>query len=178
MPSPLDPSPSSPPRWTSRPLPPYRHLPGSTPHPTRDAGGHARDEDEDPVPVDWSPDEWGSLEPWLWGVDLFNHGYWWEAHEAFEGLWHAAGRSGERAAFVQALIHLSAACLNRRRGHRSAARRQAMRAIEGLEETPASRYMGLDIQPLIGSIRAWRDDPEAPAPRLALHAPPASAGRD
>ncbi|TGQ49534.1 DUF309 domain-containing protein, partial [Mesorhizobium sp. M1C.F.Ca.ET.210.01.1.1] len=25
-----------------------------------------------------------------WGIDLFNHGYYWEAHEAWEPLWHAA----------------------------------------------------------------------------------------
>lgn len=130
------------------------------------------------MPADWSPDQWRSLESWLWGVDLFNHGYWWEAHEAFEGLWHAVGRSGERAGFVQALIHLSAACLNRRRGHRSAARRQARRAAEGLGETPGPRYMGLVVQPLVEAIQAWRDDPDAPAPRLALDAPPASPGHD
>ncbi len=28
------------------------------------------------------------------GVDLFNHGYYWESHEEWESLWHAAGRRG------------------------------------------------------------------------------------
>lgn len=177
MRSPRDPPSNDPPRWSPGPLPPYRHLPGVTPHPTRDPGGHARDRDEDAVP-DWSPDRWRSLETWLWGVDLFNHGYWWEAHEAFEGLWHAAGRSGERARFVQALIHLSAACLNRRRGHEPAARRQATRATRGLQETPDARYMGLDVPRLAEEIRAWRDDPEAPPPGLALDIPPLEADRD
>lgn len=164
------------PRWSSRPLPPYRHLPGSTPHPTRDPGGHARDRIEPPV-ADWSPEQWPSLEPWLWGVDLFNHGYWWEAHEALEELWHAAGRSGARAVFVQALIHLSAACLNRRRGHEAAARRQSDRAIEGLETAPGKRFMGLDVARLIDEILSWRDDPRAPPPELALDAPPLDPDR-
>ena len=163
--------PSDPPRWSARPLPPYRHRPGETPHPTRDPGGHGRERDDPPL-SDWSPASWRSLEPWLWGVDLFNHGYWWEAHEAWEELWHVAGRSGERARFVQALIHLAAACLNRRRGHEEAARRQARRAIEGLERTPVERYMGLDVPASTESIRAWRDDPAADAPVLRLHAPP------
>ncbi len=30
----------------------------------------------------------------LWGLDLFNHGYYWEAHEAWEGLWQVADRDG------------------------------------------------------------------------------------
>jgi uncharacterized protein len=25
-----------------------------------------------------------------WGLDVFNHGYYWEAHEAWEGLWQVA----------------------------------------------------------------------------------------
>mgnify|MGYP001399614021 CR=1 FL=1 len=27
------------------------------------------------------------IERIYYGVDLFNYGYWWEAHEAWEGLW-------------------------------------------------------------------------------------------
>ncbi|MET2831203.1 DUF309 domain-containing protein [Mesorhizobium shangrilense] len=30
-----------------------------------------------------------------WGSDLFNHGYYWEAHEAWEPLWHAAKQSAQ-----------------------------------------------------------------------------------
>jgi len=30
---------------------------------------------------------------WLYAVDLFNGGWYWEAHEAWEGFWHALGRT-------------------------------------------------------------------------------------
>jgi hypothetical protein len=30
-----------PPRYTDRPFPAYRHVPGETPHPRRDARGHS-----------------------------------------------------------------------------------------------------------------------------------------
>lgn len=109
-------------------------------------------------------------------MDLFNHGYWWEAHEAFEALWHAAGRAGERADFVQALIHLSAACLNRRRGHAAAARRQAGRAIEGLGAAPSSGYMGIDIPALVEAVRTWEEDPGTEPLQITLRTPPRVPG--
>ncbi|MER9007639.1 DUF309 domain-containing protein [Mesorhizobium sp. M0862] len=28
-----------------------------------------------------------------WGIDLFNHGYYWEAHEAWEPLWQTANQA-------------------------------------------------------------------------------------
>jgi hypothetical protein len=122
------------PRYSSRPLPLYRFVPGETPRPTpglaSGAGGGA---------TGWRPEEWRAIEAWLWAVDLFNHGYWWECHEALESLWHAAGRTTPPARFVQSLVHLSAACLNDRRGHTRAARRQAARAVRGLR---AARAMG------------------------------------
>lgn len=113
----------------------------------------------------WRPEEWRGLEEWLWAVDLFNHGYWWECHEALEGLWHAAGRSTPAARFVQSLVHLSAALLNRHRGHEEAARRQAARAVRGLRAARAMGpvVMGLDVEDLAADVaRAFSTPGEAP----------------
>ncbi len=43
-----------------------------------------------------------------WGQDLFNHGYYWEAHEAWEGLRQIANRGSPLRAFLKGLILLSA----------------------------------------------------------------------
>ena len=43
------------------------------------------------------------------GLDLFNHGYYWEAHEAWEGLWQVADRDGPLRMLFKGLIMLSAA---------------------------------------------------------------------
>ena len=40
----------------------------------------------------------------LFGVDLFNAGYWWECHEAMENLWHVAGRGSGAGHTLQAVI--------------------------------------------------------------------------
>lgn len=167
-------------RYTTRELPAYRFVPGDTPHPTRDPDGHSFG-DPTAAPIPWDPAEWRNLEQWLWAIDLFNAGYWWESHEAFEGLWHAAGRTTPPARFVQALVHLSAACLNRRRGHVEAARRQAARAVRGLRmardgmrrsrSDPAA--MGIDVEQLIGDVErsfAREDGPQIHI-ALALDAP-------
>lgn len=118
----------------------------------------------------WRAEDWRRIEEWLWAVDLFNHGYWWESHEALEALWHAAGRTTPAARFAQSLVHLAAACLNRRRGHDEAARRQAARAVRGLRAARAIApvVMGLDVEALAGVVvRSFSAPDEAP-PLLEL----------
>ena len=89
-----------------QPFPPYRHLPGVTPHPIRDPLGHSygieEEENENPLP----PEMWQQNEAYLHGVDLYNFSYWWEAHEAWEGLWHQA--EDTYRLFLQGLIQVSA----------------------------------------------------------------------
>lgn len=157
------------PRYSSRPLPPYRFVPGATPHPTRDPEGHSYGAPA--VALDpWRSEEWREIEEWLWAVDLFNHGYWWECHEALEGLWHAAGRTTPAARFAQSLVHLSAACLNRGRGHDEAARRQAARAVRGLRAARAmgTVVMGVDVKALAADVVRSFSARDAAPPLLEL----------
>lgn len=44
-------------------------------------------------------------------MDLFNHGYFWEAHEAWEGPWQGLRRDSAPALHLQALIRMAAAAL-------------------------------------------------------------------
>ena len=90
------------------PLPPYSYVPGHDhPHPVTDPRGH-----------------------------LFNEGYAWEAHEAWEHFWHALGRTTPEARFVQGLIHLAAACVKIREGKPAGVATHTKRAREllGVEE--------------------------------------------
>ena len=45
------------------------------------------------------------------GLDLFNHGYFWEAHEAWEEPWQGLARDSATALHLQALIRMAAAAL-------------------------------------------------------------------
>jgi uncharacterized protein len=96
-------------------FPPYTFVPGRTPHPVADPAGHLFGKHhEQPLPLD--PDRWGDSRTYLHGFDLFNRGYYWEAHEEWEGLWHAAGRAGITADFLKGLLKLAAAGVKIRQG--------------------------------------------------------------
>ena len=81
-----------------RVLPAYRYLPGLLPHPMRHPDGHMYGQQE-PEP---------NTSHLMWSIDLFNEGYYWEAHEAFELLWKNSLLGSTERSLFQAII-LSAA---------------------------------------------------------------------
>lgn len=105
-----------------RSFPRYAYLPGKGPHPVRDPGGHSYG--VQPVLVIASLDS----EEFAWGQDLFNHGYYWEAHEVWEGIWQIANRGSPLRAFLKGLILLCATGVKIREGKRTPAMRHARRA--------------------------------------------------
>ena len=99
-------------------LPPYAYLPGKNPHPVRDPTGHSYHVEPIPVAAEASL----SSDAFVWGLDLFNHGYYWEAHEAWEGLCQVADRDGPLRMLFKGLILLAAAGVKiRERKHMAAA---------------------------------------------------------
>jgi hypothetical protein len=141
-------------RYSARALPPYAHVPGATPHPRRDARGHSHGLAE-PAGGPWAPGAWRANDLWLHAADLFNEGYWWECHEALEGLWRAARRGSPERAFVQGLVLVAAAYLNRVRG-KPAPERQAERGLARMAAGAPSDavFMGLDVAAFAGAVRA------------------------
>jgi len=92
-------------------------------------------------------------------VDLFNHAFWWEAHEAWEGLWSHA--EGTQRLFLQGLIQLAAALLK----HRLQSARGCIRLAGGARDklvavcqreplAPGERFMGMDVPALLHAIDA------------------------
>ena len=95
-------------RYSTKPFPPYRFIPGRNPHPTENPQGHSYGKPEDTVePL--SLDHWSQNETYLHGIDLYNHQYWWEAHEAWESLWKRDSKNALTKEFLQGLIKTSAA---------------------------------------------------------------------
>jgi predicted metal-dependent hydrolase len=142
-----------------RPLPPYSFVPGRFPHPVSDPAGHLHGRaPERPEPLD--PARWQQSEAYRWGIDLFNHGYYWEAHEAWEGLWHAAGRRGLLADFLKGLIKLAAAGVKVREGRAAGVVSHARAAADLFRRTAQAlggeevRYLGLRLGELIEQARA------------------------
>ncbi len=149
-------APDPPPRFVpQRALPPYSYVTGRFPHPTRDAAGHSFAH-APPRPAPIVPERWIESDAYLWGCDLFNHGYYWEAHEEWEGAWQACGRKGTTADFLKGLIKLAAAGVKVREGRPSGVERHAARAVElfqGVRSIVGNRYLGLDVDGLIDVAR-------------------------
>ncbi len=153
------PSTPQPPRLVpDRPFPPYAYIPGRAPHPTRDPDGHSFGAGpEIPDPPD--PAEWRACADYLYGIDLFNHRFYWEAHEAWEGLWAACGRRGPTATYLQALINLAAAGFKARWGSARGMRANAGTAVRLFTSVTSDlgphrrRYMGLDVPALADYAR-------------------------
>lgn len=151
-----------------RPFPAYAYRPGRTPHPTRDAQGHSHGAlPESPAAPD--PDAWRACPDYLYGIDLFNYGYYWEAHEAWEGLWVACGRRGATARFLQGLINLAAAGFKARAGNARGLRANARTAWAMFDSfakrAPGTvRYMGLEVAALADFAARNATGSERPAP--------------
>lgn len=159
-------------RYTQRPFPSYRYLPFQTgpshPHPRTDPAGHSYHEEEDYLPH-FAPDDWCSCEPYLYGIDLFNHGYWWEAHEALETVWLAAGqKSTVCGLFVQGLIQLAGAQLKRfiavPLGAQSLTKSgtEKLLLVEGI-------YLGIKVQELIAEVKSCLREDRGEFPRIELY---------
>jgi len=103
---------SSWPRYSKTEFPPYRFVPGRSPHPRRDPTGHSFGVPE-PKPPAPDPAKWKENDLYLHGIDLYNFAFWWECHEALEALWHAAGHTTPTGQFLQGVIQVSAANLKR-----------------------------------------------------------------
>jgi uncharacterized protein len=132
------------------PFPPYTFVPGRAAHPHTDPKGHSYGTTP-PAPELLDPDDWRSCPAYLRGLDLFNHGYYWEAHEAWETAWNGSGRKGPVAEFLKALIKLAAAGVKAREGISTGVERHASRAAElfqALGEATDGRFAGLDLRQL------------------------------
>ena len=149
------------PRYGKRPLPAERHLPGRTPRPAAfgaavGRGGEAFD-----------PASWWTCEDFLHGVDLWNHRFFWEAHEAWEEPWRAAGRDTAAGRALQGLILLAASAVKHELGARGPAKRLAARGARLLSETRSSQPR-FDAHALAAAVVAWVAGARPTPPLLRL----------
>jgi uncharacterized protein len=138
------------------PLPPYSYVSGHWPHPLREPTGHSFGKQHATLVLPQQAD-WARCREYCYAIDLFNAGYYWEAHEQWEALWHAADRVGPTADFFKALIKLAAAGVKAREGNPEGMLRHVTRALQLLKPVflltqqntlDAERYWGLEWRQL------------------------------
>jgi predicted metal-dependent hydrolase len=107
-------------------------------------------------------DGWERSRAYLRGVELFNAGYYWEAHEEWEALWHAEGRKGTTADLLKGLIKLAAAGVKVREGQPHGVTTHARRAaalFEAVRAEGARKRLGLDLDRLADEARRVAEAP-------------------
>ncbi|MDA1230883.1 MAG: DUF309 domain-containing protein [Planctomycetota bacterium] len=156
-----------------RPLPPYSYVPGHFPHPISDPRGHSFHnaeiaptsvlDDHQLVPVSISrSSDWIQSSDYLFGIDLFNHGFYWEAHETWEQVWIELGRTGRDADFIKGLIKLAASGVKAREVRPIGVQRHARRAHElfrlvsdtCIDNEAGIRCGGMDLKSLCAAADA------------------------
>ena len=152
-------------------FPPYSYVPGNWPHPTRHPEGHSVDEIE-PPPVALVPSSWRECPEYLHGIRLFNAGYYWEAHEAFEGVWKASPRTGAEEHLLRGLAQFAAGALKVRQGKSRTTHvfvEKCTARFASARELAGSPFAGMDLERLIdlahtfaAAADAMPYDPELP----------------
>jgi hypothetical protein len=162
-------------RYSDRPFPAYRFVPGRNPHPTAHPEGHSFVPPGEPhVVVRWvAPEEWRKSGEYLFGCDLYNHGYWWEAHEAWEGLWQVCDKTGSQGLFLQGLIQVAACHLKLFIGHYDGVERLFASSMGYLDQVGPhvmhGTYMGLELDEFIGRVKSYYAEANSRQSRQLVH---------
>lgn len=102
-------------------LPDRRHLPGQNERP----GEEAFDFLLELSPSITTHADAGTNTGWRYGLRLLNHGFFFEAHEVLENVWHRAPPNSRERFLVQSVIHLANGALKQTMGRKAAAARLA-----------------------------------------------------
>lgn len=85
------------------------------------------------------------------GVNLFNRGAYFQAHEALEDLWRAAALPDK--SFLQGLTQIAVGMVHQQRGNRVGARSLLARGLANLAGYP-EQYLGIDVAALRATVTA------------------------
>lgn len=125
-------------------LPLHRHVPGTGSVPDRVA--------LDPIKVLTPPqvtgDNWHMVPAYPYGVLLYGHAFFWEAHEVWEPVWLGTAPNSQERRFLAGLIQLTNACLKLEMDQPRAALRLLQATRDHLAEcrgAPGLTLMGLDL---------------------------------
>ena len=139
------------------PLPTHKYIPGQT-------ARHPEDRFDAMRSLALLPTKTATASqnpPWLYGIRLFEAGFYWEAHEVWEPVWLNARPNSTERFICQAVIQISNAALKRDMGKSRAAERLCTMA-EGLlkQSTLAGRVppMGLENAITKAAIAQIRQD--------------------
>lgn len=153
-------------RYTNIPFPGRKYKPGVGIHPNKDPNGSHIPEVHT-TEKQFDMDTWRHSRRYCYAIDLFNAGYWWEAHEVLEDLWVRTGRSTEIARFIQGIIQIAAALLKDSQSVRRGASRLKKRGLSKLR-TQSGVYLGIRIDDFVMDVENYLESHSSPPPKIIL----------
>jgi hypothetical protein len=105
------------------------------------------------------------------GIELFNSGQFFEAHEVLEDVWRES--SGDRKKFLQGLVQLAVGFHHHSTGNITGAESVIARGLRNLAASP-DEFDGVNLRTLREDVQAWvsalkNNTEPPPPPRIASH---------
>ncbi|MCF6240193.1 MAG: DUF309 domain-containing protein [Bacteroidales bacterium] len=148
-------------KYTNLPMPNYAFLPGINQHPNKNPQQRHILEIQD-VKEPINELNWQNTQAYLYAIDLFNRGYYWEVHEVLENLWIKAGKETEPATFLKGIIQLAVALLKVKTGNFYGGKRLYNKAMIHLQRKERI-YLGINLKKIVDEcekyIRKEIDEP-------------------
>jgi uncharacterized protein len=145
------------PRLSKISLPPYCFKKHTSPHPTQHPDGHFRERETYNCPR-LAENNWRDCEGYLFALDLFSQGYFWECHEVLEDLWHSVDNDSPVHHYLQAFIQCTVTHWQASSGRISAAR-NILRRIPRHVDRAEGLALGLSISDLHTATLSFVENP-------------------
>ena len=130
-------------RYTDFPFPCKRYLPGEDIHPSKHPSG-------DHMPkcrfnsISFGVQTWRDSDRYLYAIDLFNYGYYWETHEVLEEIWREIGTKTPTGLFIQGFIQIAAALIKKTQSFHRGARRLSEKGLSKIR-LQSGVFLGIDV---------------------------------
>ncbi|NJO91974.1 MAG: DUF309 domain-containing protein [Chloroflexia bacterium] len=152
-------------RYTNIKLPSYKYIPQKGPHPLQIKNIEHIPE----IPEDnngFSSENWHQSQHYLYAVDLFNLGYYWEVHEVLEKLWMELGKKSDEGIFIQGLIQLSVALLKHSQDNHNGFKRLYEKALPKFKKQHGI-FLGIDSKAVLQLFQKLNTE-ERELPKIKL----------
>lgn len=155
-------------KYSSKEFPLYAFIPGVNAHPLK-PGGHMFEVGEPESPKIISKD-FKDHELYLYSIDLFNHGYFWESHAYLEAIWNANKRVGDEANLCKAIIKIAAGMIKFKQNDHKNARIHLERSLEILKDDVREKIScGINISELSIAISHMLSELHKSLPQVSIN---------
>jgi hypothetical protein len=139
-------------------LPCRRHIPASRSTPDRGP----LDAVKALTPPRVNEETWHDAPAYAYGLRLYAHGFFWEAHEVWEAVWLATAPNSQERYLLAGLIQLANACLKLEMAQPKAAFRLLQASQDHFGECRSKTLLGLDPAALAHDVGAFARHVAAP----------------